>query len=329
MTVLVCGGAGYIGSHTALELMKQGIDVVIADNLVTGYAAAVPKGATLVVGDLRDKSYTNSLFERYRFDGVIDFAAFSLVGESVANPLKYFENNIASVINLLEAMKTNNVKNIVFSSTAAVYGEPKTVPIEETSPTVPESPYGESKLAVEKLLKWSELAYGIRYVALRYFNVAGADESGKMGEAHNPETHLIPLTLFAAMGKTPSIKLFGNNYPTPDGTCIRDYIHVTDLAYAHILALQNLINGGASSIYNLGNGKGFSNLEIIETARRVTGVDIPVELCPPRAGDPSVLVASSEKIQRELGYAPKHSDLENIIKTAWQWHKTHPNGYNQ
>lgn len=328
MSILVLGGAGYIGSHTALELVRAGHDVVIADNLVTGYRKAVPKKARFYEGDLRDFDFLDNLFQTEKIDAVIHFAAYSLVGESVTNPLKYYDNNLYGTKVLLEAMVKNGIDKIVFSSTAATYGEPENIPILESDRTCPTNPYGETKLAMEKMFSWTAKAHGLRYVSLRYFNACGADESGTIGEAHNPESHLIPLILQVPNGKRESISIFGNDYNTPDGTCIRDYIHVTDLAQAHILAVKYLENGGESDIFNLGNGIGYSVREVIDTARKVTGHTIPEVEVPRRAGDPAMLVASSEKAKRILGWKPEHDSLEEIIASAWNWHKNHPNGYN-
>lgn len=329
MAILVLGGAGYIGSHTALELVKAGNEVVIADNLVTGYRKAIPEGAKFYEGDLRDFDFLNKLFQQEKIDAVIHFAAYSLVGESVTNPLKYYDNNLYGTKVLLEAMVKNNVGKIVFSSTAATYGEPENIPILETDRACPTNPYGETKLAMEKMFKWTAEAHGLRYVSLRYFNACGADESGIIGEAHNPESHLIPLILQVPNGKRETISIYGTDYDTPDGTCIRDYIHVTDLAQAHILAVQYLNNGGKSDIFNLGNGVGYSVREVIETARKVTGHPIPATETSRRAGDPARLVASSEKAKSVLGWKPVHDSLEEIIASAWNWHKNHPNGYDE
>ena len=329
MHILVLGGAGYIGSHTALELVKAGNEVVIADNLVTGYRKAIPEGAKFYEGDLRDSDFLDNLFHQEKIDAVIHFAAYSLVGESVTNPLKYYDNNLYGTKVLLEAMVKNNVGKIVFSSTAATYGEPENIPILESDRTCPTNPYGETKLAMEKMFKWTAEAHGLRYVSLRYFNACGADESGTIGEAHNPESHLIPLILQVPNGKRETISIYGTDYDTPDGTCIRDYIHVTDLAQAHILAVQYLNNGGESDIFNLGNGVGYSVREVIETARKVTGHPIPATETSRRAGDPARLVASSEKAKSVLGWKPVHDSLEEIIASAWNWHKNHPNGYDE
>lgn len=326
MSILVCGGAGYIGSHMVAELLENGQDVVILDNLEKGHKDAL-LGGKLYIGDLRDKEILNKIFTENNIEAVIDFAAYSLVGESMTEPLKYFNNNVYGTISLLEAMKEHNVKYIVFSSTAATYGEPECVPILENSKTIPTNAYGESKLLVEKILNWCDKAYGIKYTTLRYFNAAGAHINGKIGEDHSPETHLIPLILNVALGKRDEILIFGDDYDTKDGSCIRDYIHVSDLASAHSLALKRLMNGGESRIYNLGNGTGFSVKEMIDIARKVTGHEIPAKVAPRRAGDPAILIASSEKAMKELNWKPKFNSVETIIETAWNWHKNHPNGY--
>lgn len=322
----MCGGAGYIGSHMVSLLAERGKEVIVVDNFQKGHKDAV-KGRKIYEGDLRDRSFLNKVFSENEIEAVIDFAADSLVGESVAEPLKYFNNNVAGTINLLETMKDYDCKYIVFSSTAATYGEPDRVPIEETDKTEPTNPYGESKLMVEKVLKWSAQAYGIKYTALRYFNAAGAQPSGEIGEDHRPETHLIPLIIQTALGQREKIMIFGDDYDTEDGTCVRDYIHVMDLCQAHLLALDRMKNGGDSGIFNLGNGKGFSVKEVIETARRVTGREIKQEIAARRAGDPAVLIASSERAIEELGWKPEFNTLEKIIETAWKWHSAHPQGY--
>ena len=329
MKLLVLGGAGYIGSHTATELLKDGHEVVIADNLVTGYIKAVPDNAIFYQGDIRDEKFLNELFQKEKIDAVIHFAAFSLVGESVVNPLKYYENNLYGTKVLLDAMIKNGVNKIVFSSTAATYGEPENIPILESDRTCPTNPYGETKLAMEKMIFWAAKAHDLHYVSLRYFNACGAHENGLIGEAHNPESHLIPLVLQVPNGKREFVSIYGNDYDTPDGTCIRDYIHVTDLAKAHILAVKHLMNGGESNIFNLGNGVGYSVKEVIETARKVTGHPIPAKEEPRRAGDPARLVASGEKARDILGWEPEIKDLSDIISSAWKWHKAHPNGYDK
>lgn len=327
MSILVLGGAGYIGSHTALELIKSGEDVIVVDNLSTGHIQAVPTGAKFYQGDIHDKAFLDNLFESEQIDAVIHFAAYSLVGESVTNPLKYYDNNLCGTKVLLSSMVEHNIDKIVFSSTAATYGEPENIPILETDRTSPTNPYGETKLAMEKMFYWTSKAHNLRYVSLRYFNACGADSSGNIGEAHNPESHLIPLILQVPNGKRESISIYGTDYDTPDGTCIRDYIHVTDLAQAHILAVRYLCNGNQSNIFNLGNGVGYSVKEVIETARKVTGHTIPAVETPRRAGDPARLVASSEKAKKVLGWKPVHNNLEDIISDAWNWHKNHPNGF--
>ncbi|MBZ4646330.1 MAG: UDP-glucose 4-epimerase [Petroclostridium sp.] len=327
MAILVTGGAGYIGSHTVAELIDANEEVVVLDNLQKGHKAAV-LGGKLYQGDLRDDEFLDKVFKENEIESVIHFAADSLVGESVGEPLKYYNNNVVSTLKLLTKMKECGVNRIVFSSTAATYGEPENIPILETDKTQPTNPYGETKLAVEKALKWADNAYGIKYASLRYFNAAGAHISGKIGEDHSPESHLIPIILQVALGKREAISIFGDDYNTPDGSCIRDYIHVTDLAQAHILALKKLRNGGNSDVYNLGNGTGFSVKEVVEIAREVTGINIKAVIAARRPGDPAILVASSERIQRELNWQPKYNDLRTIIETAWNWHKNHPNGFN-
>ena len=327
MTILVLGGAGYIGSHTVYELIDNGYDVVIADNLETGYIAAVHPKARFYKGDIRNRDFIDSVFDQEKIDGVIHFAANSLVGESMTKPLKYYDNNLCGTKVLLESMVAHDIKYIVFSSTAATYGEPERIPIMEEDRTCPTNCYGETKLSMEKMFKWTSLAHGMKFVSLRYFNACGAHKSGEIGEAHNPESHLIPLILQVPNGKRPEISIFGDDYDTKDGTCIRDYIHVTDLAQAHILAMEYLAKGGDNAIFNLGNGVGFTVNEVIETARRVTGHPIPAKVCPRRAGDPAQLIASSQKARDILGWKPQYDDLETIISSAWNWHKNHPNGF--
>jgi UDP-glucose 4-epimerase len=326
MAILVCGGAGYIGSHMVAELLEKGEEVVVLDNFQKGHHDSL-LGGKLYSGDLRDDVILNKVFTENNIDAVIDFAADSLVGESVTEPLKYFENNIGSTINLLKAMRDHKVKYIVFSSTAATYGEPDNIPILEDDKTFPTNPYGESKLAVEKILKWCDNAYGIKYTALRYFNAAGAHVSGKIGEDHRPESHLIPIILQVALGQREKIMVFGEDYDTADGTCVRDYVHVSDLASAHLLAVKRLRRGEDSVTCNLGNGKGFSVKEVIDVTRKVTGREIKAEMAPRRAGDPAVLIASSEKAKKILGWEPKCDSLQTIIETAWAWHEGHPEGY--
>ena len=327
MAILVLGGAGYIGSHTVYALAEAGRDVVVADNLVTGFRAAVHPKARFYKADIRSRADMDALFEKESIDGVIHFAAFSQVGESMRDPLKYYENNVCGTTSLLKSMVAHGVDKIVFSSTAATYGEPERVPILETDRTFPTNCYGETKLAMEKEMYWTGVAHGLRYVALRYFNACGAHPNGQIGEAHNPETHLIPLILQVPNGQRQKISVFGDDYPTADGTCIRDYIHVNDLAQAHILALDYLMGGGKSDVFNLGNGVGFSVKEVIDVARKVTGHPIPAEICPRRAGDPAQLVASSDKAKSVLGWKPELDDLETIVRSAWNWHRAHPKGY--
>lgn len=326
-TILVAGGAGYIGSHMVALLVEKGYDVVVADNLSTGHRQAV-KGACLQVGDVRDADFLDRVFSEKTIDGVINFAAFSLVGESVTDPLKYYGNNVNGAVSMLTAMRDHGVNKIVFSSTAATYGEPEKQPIEETDRTEPTNPYGASKLAIEGMLKWCYKAHGIRYAALRYFNAAGSDISAGIGEDHDPETHLIPLVMKTALGQRERIGVFGDDYPTADGTCIRDYIHVRDLVEAHLLALEYLDRGGESGAFNLGSGDGYSVKEIIDTARKVTGKEIPAGIEPRRAGDPSVLIASNAKAAQVLGWKPTRG-LEQIISDAWAWHSAHPNGFDE
>jgi len=319
--ILVCGGAGYIGSHMVYELIEKGEEVVIIDHLKMGHIEAVHPDAKFYEGDIRDKNFLDKVFQENEIEGVIHFAAFSIVPESITNPMKYYDNNLNGTMVLLEKMIQYNVKKIVFSSTAAVYGEPEKTPILEEDKTNPTNTYGETKLAMEKMFKWADKAHGIKYISLRYFNVAGAHINGKIGESHSPETHLIPLILQVPKGTREKIYIFGDNYETKDGTCIRDYIHVMDLAKAHKLALDKLRQNSDSKIYNLGSGSGFSVKEMIEVARRITGHEIPAEIAERRAGDPAVLIASSEKAKNELGWKPEYTNVETIIKTAWNWHQ--------
>ena len=314
MAILVLGGAGYIGSHTVYELIDAGREVVVADNLQTGFRAAVHPKAKFYQLDIRDKGALDTLFQAEKIDGVIHFAASSQVGESMSDPLKYYDNNLYGTMVLLRSMVEHGVDKIVFSSTAATYGEPERVPILESDKTNPTNCYGQTKLSMEQMMEWVSRAHGLRYVALRYFNACGAHPSGKIGEAHNPETHLIPIIL---------------HYPTKDGTCVRDYIHVNDLAQAHILALDYLINGGENNVFNLGNGVGFTVKEVVDVARAVTGHPIPAKVAPRRAGDPAQLIASSEKAIRVLGWKPQYNDLNTIVASAWAWHKSHPHGFEE
>ncbi len=325
--ILVTGGAGYIGSHTVRELRERGMDVVVYDNLSTGHIESI--GDTpFVKGDLFDVELLKKTFRDYNVDSVIHFAAYSLVGESMTNPAKYYHNNVAGTLSLLDAMIAENVKYLVFSSSAATYGDCGDGLITEESPQNPTSVYGQTKLMMEQFMQDYDKAYGMKYVALRYFNAAGAHVSGEIGEAHNPESHLIPIILQVANGKRDHIGIFGDDYPTPDGTCIRDYIHITDLADAHIKALEYLKNGGKSTHYNLGNGNGFSVKEVIDTVEKVTGIAIKREITERRPGDPASLVASSDKIKRELNWKPRFDTLDAIVESAWKWHHSHPNGYN-
>ncbi|MFP5262753.1 MAG: UDP-glucose 4-epimerase GalE [Blastocatellia bacterium] len=323
MNILVTGGAGYIGSVVAERLLAFGHNALIYDDLSAGHRGAVAAGAELIVGGLDDGAALAGCMREHKIEAVIHLAAHALVSESMTNPSMYFRNNVAAGITLLDAMAACGVKRIVFSSTCAVYGEPEDSPITEDSRRRPANPYGESKLTFERLLHWHDVAHGVRYTTLRYFNAAGA--TGDFGEHHSPETHLIPIVLGCAMGSREQVEVFGNDYPTPDGTCVRDYIHVVDIADAHIRALR-LLEGG-SRTYNLGTGKGYSVREVIEAARRITGNPIPVQYSPRRPGDPAVLVASSERIKRELDWQPGHSGLEEIIESAWRWHRAHPHGY--
>ena len=319
MQVLVTGGAGYIGSHAVKVLLSKGYEVVVVDNLATGHKEAVDERAKLYIGDISDEAFMHQVFSENDIKGVIHFAAFSLVGESMTNPYKYYENNVSKTNKLLKSMVEHNVLNLVFSSTAATYGEPEKTPIYEFDPQVPTNVYGQTKLAMEHMIKWYGSAHRLNNVALRYFNVAGALEDGSIGEAHNPETHLIPIILQVANNKRAKISIFGDDYPTKDKTCIRDYIHVLDLCEAHVLALEYLFNGNPSDNFNLGSGEGFSVLEMIEAARRVTGHPIPAEVAPRRAGDPAVLIANSDKARKVLGWKPTRENIEVMIRDAWCW----------
>ena len=329
MAILVLGGAGYIGSHTVYELIDAGRDVVVVDNLLTGFRQAVHPKARFYQADIRDRTAMDKVFEAEDIEGVVHFAASSQVGESMSDPLKYYDNNLYGTTVLLQSMVAHGVKKIVFSSTAATYGEPETVPILESDKTQPTNCYGETKLAMEHMMSWVSKAHGLKYVALRYFNACGAHISGAIGEAHDPETHLVPIILQVPNGQRDHVSIFGDDYPTKDGTCVRDYIHVSDLAQAHILALDYLLRGGDNNVFNLGNGVGFTVKEVIDTARTVTGHPIPAEVSPRRAGDPAQLIASSAKAVEVLGWKPKYNDLGTIISTAWKWHQSHPNGYGE
>jgi UDP-glucose 4-epimerase len=324
MKVLVTGGAGYIGSVVSAELLRAGHEVVIYDNLSHGHRRAVPAGAELVSGEVGDREAVGRAFLQHRPEAVMHCAALIEAGESMQVPERYFRNNTAGTLALLECMLQHGISRLVFSSTAALYGNPDRTPIEEAAPLRPTNAYGESKLLVERMLEWFHRIHGLRYASLRYFNAAGA--AGELGEDHRPESHLIPLILQVALGCRPSISIYGSDYETSDGTCVRDYIHVSDLASAHLLALDGLASRG-QLIYNLGNGRGFSVRQVMQTARKVTGHEIPAQDAPRRAGDPAVLVASSEKIRRELKWQPRYPDLEQIVASAWEWRRRHPNGY--
>jgi len=323
--IAVLGGAGYIGSHICKLLRAEGVPHVIFDNLEKGHRQAV-QGSELVIGDLRKREDLENLFASYKIDTVMNFAAYIEVGESTQHPSEFYWNNTVGVLNVLDAMRAHGVQNIVFSSTAATYGEPVRVPIDEGHPQKPTNPYGATKLAVEQMLDAFEMAYGIQSVCLRYFNAAGSDPDGVLGEDHTPESHLIPRAILAAMGKVPPLKVFGTDYDTPDGTCLRDYVHVMDLASAHLLAARHLEGGGASKRYNLGNGVGFSVREVVEAVDRM-GTPVPREDAPRRAGDPARLVASSDLIRQELGWKPHYTDLDTIVRHAYDWRIAHPNGY--
>ncbi|ADU29317.1 UDP-glucose 4-epimerase GalE [Evansella cellulosilytica] len=327
MAVLVCGGAGYIGSHAVADLLDRGEQVVVLDNLQTGHEKGVLEAASFYHGDLRNEAVLDRVFQENEVDSVLHFAADSLVGVSMEKPLEYYENNVYGAICLLKKMKEYGVKHIVFSSTAATYGEPESVPILETDKTAPTNPYGETKLAIERLLKWCDEAYGIKHVILRYFNVAGAHPTYDIGEDHQPETHLIPIVLQVALGQRDAIKIFGDDYPTEDGSCIRDYIHVSDLIHAHLLALDHLRCDKDSDIFNLGNGNGFSVKQVIDAVETVTGKTIQRVVEGRRPGDPAILIASSTKAAEKLGWKPIYTSLEDIISTAWKWQQAHQNGY--
>ncbi|QNQ82709.1 UDP-glucose 4-epimerase GalE [Lactobacillus sp. PV037] len=327
MRILVIGGAGYIGSHAVRKLIENGDDVVVLDALYTGHKKAVDKRATFYQGDIEDTFLVNKILREEKIDAVMHFAAYSLVGESVQNPLKYYDNNVTGMISLLQAMQDAGVKHLVFSSSAATYGIPKKLPITEDTPLDPINPYGETKMMMEKIMHWADKANGIKSIALRYFNVAGAASDGTIGEDHGPESHLVPNILKSALAGDGNFTIFGDDYDTKDGTNVRDYVQVEDLIDAHILALQHLIKTNKSDIFNLGTAQGYSNLEILESAKKVTGIDIPYKIGPRRGGDPDSLVADSTKARTILGWKPKHENVDEVIATAWKWHQTHPNGY--
>ncbi len=326
MKILIVGGAGYIGSHNVRLFLDSGFEVVIVDNLNTGHISAVDKRAKFYKCDIRDKAELKRIFEAEKPDGVVHFAALSLVGVSMKQPLEYFSNNVYGMQILLEVMHETGVNKIVFSSSAATYGNVEKMPITEDTPTNPINPYGETKLMMEKMMKWCDMAYGIKYVSLRYFNAAGAYDDGSIGEDHNPETHLIPLILQVPLGKRDHVSVFGDDYDTRDGTCIRDYIHIMDLADAHVRAIKYLLSGGESQIFNLGTGDGQSVNEMIVAAEKAVGAPIKKEYAERRAGDPAMLIASNKKAKEILGWEPKYS-LDRIMETAWKFHKSHPNGY--
>lgn len=326
MKVLVTGGAGYIGSHMVDMLIEHGYEVVVFDNLATGHREAVHPKAQLYVGDLLDRTVVEAMFSKHQFDGIFHFASYSIVPESMQNPFKYLRDNVAAAANLLEVAAAHEVKRFIFSSTAALFGDPTRVPISDDEPIIPGSPYGECKAMIERLLVWMDRIYGMKFCSLRYFNAAGAHPEGNIGEAHSPETHLIPIVLQVALGQREYVTIYGQDYDTPDGTAVRDYIHILDLASAHILAFEALEHG-ESRYYNLGNGRGYSVKEIIETARAITGHPIPVQYGERRAGDLPVLVADSTRIREELGWQPEFNQVHQIIDTAWNWHKNHPHGF--
>ncbi|EFA26406.1 UDP-glucose 4-epimerase GalE [Pediococcus acidilactici] len=327
MSILVVGGAGYIGSHMVKRLIEQGQEVVVVDNLSTGHRKAVDKKARFYEGDIRNHVFLKGVFDRENIDTVVHFAAFSIVPESMEKPLKYFDNNTAGMVALLEEMRDHDVKRIIFSSTAATYGVPEKSPIEENDRQAPINPYGESKLMMEKIIRWADQAYGIKFVALRYFNVAGAYPDGSIGEDHGPETHLTPIILQVAAGQRDQLKIFGDDYNTPDGTNVRDYVHVLDLVDAHILAINYLKAGNDSDVFNLGSSTGFSVKQMVEAAREVTGEPIPAEIAERRPGDPDSLIAASQKARDVLQWQPQYDDVKEIIQTAWNWKQQHPRGY--
>jgi UDP-glucose 4-epimerase len=327
MKVLVTGGAGYIGSETVALLVAKGHTVTVLDSMEFGHRKALVVGVELIEGRIDDLDLLNQIFTEHTFDGVVHFAAYIQVGESVADPAKYFNNNVVGSLRLFETMAKHDVKRVVFSSSAAVYGNPVNIPIKESDPKQPTNPYGASKLMMEQMLQWLDGPVGLKSVCLRYFNASGAALDGSRGEAHQPESHLIPLVLTTALGQREAITIFGNDYDTPDGTCVRDYIHIADLATAHVAALEYLLNGGESQQFNVGTGNGYSNLELVEVARRITGADIQCNYGERRAGDPAELVASSDKLRQMLHWQPQYSDLDTILKTAWEWHLKHPQGF--
>jgi len=329
MKILVTGGAGFIGSHMVNELVKTNHEVVVYDSLIYGHKEALPQKCELITADLSDTEKIEEVLEEGFFDAVMHFAAFISMGESMENPKIYFHNNVVNTLNLLDIMTKFQVKKFIFSSSAGVYGNPVKVPIPEDHQTIPTNPYGEGKLMVEKILKWYDISYGLKYISLRYFNAAGASLEGNNGEDHDPETHIIPNAIKVALGKNPYFELYGNDYPTKDGTCIRDYIHVLDLVDAHLKSLDCLTSANKSNTFNIGTGHGYSNREILNMIKKVSGVDFKIEESLRRPGDANELVADSSKIKKELGWEPQYSDLETIVKTAWLWHKSHPKGFSK
>ena len=329
MKILVTGGAGYIGSIMTRQLLDKGFEVVVIDNLSGGYQQAVDKKAEFGLVDLNDKKAIEKVFKEHKFEAVIHFAGVISMGESMENPSKYFRINVFNALNLFEAMVKHKVLKLIFSSTAGVYGNPVHLPIPENDPKNPTNPYGESKLMVEKILGWYDKIFNLCSISLRYFNAAGAALDGKLGENHRPETHIIPLAIKTALGEKRTFKLFGDDYDTPDRTCIRDYVHVEDLCHAHLLALKSLFKGLKTTVYNVGTGKGYSNKEVVAMVKKISAVDFPVEICSRRPGDATELVADSTKIKKELGWRPQYSDLETIVKTAWDWYKKNPRGYKE
>lgn len=327
MKILVTGGAGYIGSITVRELIKQNYEVVVIDNLTSGHQKALPQEVPLVINDIGNSRALEDIFLNNKIDAVIHFAGLIQMGESVKNPSLYYKNNVFNSLNLFDSMVKYNVLKIVFSSSAGVYGNPQTIPIPEDIQKEPTNPYGETKLTIEKILHWYDIAYNLKSISIRYFNAAGASLDGEVGEAHKDESHIIPNAIKVALGQKEKFEIFGKDYNTLDGTCVRDYIHVLDLANSHILAIKSLLSGADSNCFNAGTGKGYSNLQIIEMVKKVSGVNFKADFLEKRAGDAGTLIADSSKIKKELSFETKYSDIETIIKSAWSWHRSHPNGY--